>query len=678
MHIAELTLNQTDTRGAPSLQLTINAVYRLKNVSDNDRTQGLLLQPTILPLNLTANTLPFDAISLVANGQPLPIGDLQKNNAERQDGNVGYSTEIFIPASKQVTLNLRYSMPLAAEQLNGIYYDLAPLAAWPGSFSLRINFTLNDLIHTDSWLEIGPTNWKFAPSAISNQADIRWLYDLQLPGEPLRLQFIHPTYWRTIQEAEAATQPDNALSYNFSRLGKLYQDLYQTSQLQSTSVVRDRFYAQTLAAYMAGLAATERNSAPLSDIAKLHVGLAKLYRTRIVENNDKKNQYYLRLMITEARKSTATLPKDDPNIPELYLWQVEGLNTLLEDLVQKEQWPQALSLLDELDALPDSIVDHRIIADQRRDFKLQQALNLLEAEKQNAAYVLAQTQLDSQELFPPLTSQSLFTRWQVSITVKPTGTDMGMTTFPVPNRTDEAWSALQTILDNWREQEQAEANGYLFDLYEFNLSESGQSDSRAGNIAWHLELFMPAPMTGISLTKTLPPEPDWALVHALLSQIGPRYEEQTERLWRKDTLRQPIDLRFVDEQWTVMARTLEEQANQFTAIAHQSAASPEQVLRSRIQATNYYEASQVWHSLAQNSWAMITLSLSPEPSGDQNRVLRLGNAPPEERTWLVAPQDATQLFEIQSQGVGIGRLMGLSVLLLFGLFLLAGILWWLL
>jgi|GEM_PF-1183080 len=680
MHTAELNLTSNSTaRADAELLLTLEAVYRLKNVSDRDITQRLFLQPVGQPQNRTLAILPIDEISLAANGVPLSLQDLQSTESSNSQS-VGYGTEIFIPTSKQVNLLLRYNMALSTQHLNGIYYDLSPLAAWPGSYSLRINMILNGLIDGDSWVKIGPDNWNFAPSEAGSQADIRWLYDLQLPPQPPQLQFIHPLYWRLLQEAEDAAQP-NALPYDFSHLGQLYQELYQNALLGANSAISDRFYAQALAAYTAGIRATEQNSVPLSDVAQLHVGLANLYRTHTVADASGKtgipdeNQIYIKLMIAESAKATTALPKDDPNLATLYKWQYEGLKVLLDDVVQKEQWSQALAFLDELDKLPDIVVDHVELANQRRDFKLRQALQLLEAEKQNAAYVLAQTQLDSEGLLPPMANQSLFSRWQISVTVNPVETDIVMTTFPVPSRTDEAWSALQTVVEQWRELEQEEQNGYTFELYEVGSPEL--SASRISDVTWRLALSMAAPTTPISLTKTLPPEPDWALLHALLSQIGTRYEQRTERLWQQEILRQPMDLGFVAEQWDVMAQSLEEQAAQYAVAARQSTATAEEVLRSRIQATNYGEAAQVWRNLTQNSWAIVNLSLA-EPDQESENVTTLGSAPPKERAWLVTPKDPLQVLEIENQHIGAGRLIGLLALLLFGLFLLATVLWWLL
>ncbi len=132
---------------------------------------------------------------------------------------------------------------------------------------------------------------------------------------------------------------------------------------------------------------------------------------------------------------------------------------------------------------------------------------------------------------------------------------------------------------------------------------------------------------------------------------------------------QTLDLRTVGDQWAAMAASLENEAAQLetqsTALNAADAGNAESALRMRIQAANYRHAAGEWRNLGRNSWVMTTLMA---PAGLQTIS----------RSWITTPTTPAQVLELQSEALNLGRLTGVLVGAVVGLFLLAGTLWWLL
>jgi hypothetical protein len=89
------------------------------------------------------------------------------------------------------------------------------------------------------------------------------------------------------------------------------------------------------------------------------------------------------------------------------------------------------------------------------------------------------------------------------------------------------------------------------------------------------------------------------------------------------------------------------------------------VLQIRIKSANYRKAAREWQTLARNS--LVTAQLAAG-AGVQTVT----------RTWLATPETPLQLLELQAQVMSLGRLLVTAICSFAGLFVLAGVLWWLL
>lgn len=626
------------------LTLSLDALYRLKNTGK-------------APVNLTlkvvdaegqlVNSLP-PLLGLTLNDEPAPLLFAE---------NVGYTTQIPIAADDHVDLHLRYSQILTDTPITTVRYDVAALRNWPGQPSLRVSIALPPVLADESWLRTEPTGWNLAQTAESQQSLLKWLYDAELPAQPFLFQFIRPEIWQQIQQAQAAAVA-GAASSNFIKLGDLYHQLYRAT----TDSLRERFYAQTLATYTAGLRNAEAIQAPIAEQAPLHVGLAMLYRDLASRNAGTMDQNYASLMATETALALTGLPPDAPQRQELLQWQVEGLTLQLNTARDQHDWASAFHVLDQLANLPPAIVDPAKLDETRRALTVQRALQLLEEGNQAAAMTLAGQDIQADELLPPANAQALFRTWQVTMTVQPAETVLEMVGTPSQARLQAAQQALAAQLATW--QSSGLPSGFTVDLTELPLANLPTPGLR-------LLLTVPTLSSGALLAQTLPTGADWALLRALLSQLSPQVEQNAGLFQQNVQMTQPLELRGAGEEWLAVADTLEKAAAQFEAqspqinLAERDPASAEQALRTHIQAANYRQAAQVWRGLAQTTLVRTTLAASTG--------LRTTS-----RSWLATVETPTQNLTLQATGVSLGRLLSTAGLALVALFLLTGTLWWLL
>jgi hypothetical protein len=639
-HTADFQL--TEENGA--LTLSLDALYRLKNT---DKTPVNLTLKVADASNQLVTTLP-PLLGLTINDEPAPLLFSE---------NVGYTTQIPIAADTLVDLHLRYSQVLTETPITTVRYDVAALRTWAGQPSLRVSIALPPTLVGESWLRVEPAEWNLGQTEASQQPRLKWLYDAELPDQPFVFQFIQPEIWRQIQEAQAAAV-NGAASSNFIALGERYHQLYQATD----GALRARFYAQTLAAYTAGIRNAATINAPITDQAPLHAGLATLYRDRVSNSTGVIDQRYASLMATETALALAGLPPNAPQRKELLQWQVEGLTLQLNTAREQHDWTSAFHVLDQLANLPSESLDPAKLTETRRALTVQQALQLLEEGNQAAALALAGQDIRTNELLPPANAQALFRTWQVTMTVQPAQSVLEFVGTPNQERNQDAQQALRTLIDSWQA-------GGLPQGFAVALDEQPATNLPTPGL--HLMLTVPSFSNGAPLAKALPSGADWALLRALLSQLSPQVEQSVGLFRQVVQITQPLELRGAGEEWLALAATLEKAAAEFDAqsptinLAERDPASAEQALRTHIQAANYRQAAQVWRDLARTTLVRATLSAS---TGLQTT----------KRSWLATVETPTQPLVLQASGLSLGRLLSTAGLALVGLFLLTGTLWWLL
>jgi len=671
-HTASLRLTQLDDG---RLRLETEVRYRFHNPGDTAATALLRLSPIGTGPASSAATVTPGALSLQADGTTLP---LQPSTAG------SYSSQIQVEPDAHRNLLLSYSYELAAQALPALYYPAQELTAWRGTPSLRVRVTLPETVQPENWVRIAPTGWDFAPSDNAHQPHVEWLYEARIPRTPFVLQFIHPDYLAQIREVRQQSETSNAVSAAL-HLGDLYRQLYAQADSGLPSVVtndaaRMQFYDQAVAAYADGIAAAAQNpAAPADDVAALHAGLAGLYRTRVVGTDGRVDERYARLMARAAESALARLPAEHPQRTELVQWQAEGLYTLFTAARDRQDWTTALDLLDRLNALTDlysgGLFNAEQLAETRRIITAQQALQLLEQDNRAAALRIAETTIPDADAAPPDAMQSLFASWHMTLTIDARQMQLEARGQPMPEQTAAAHAALQTVVDAW--QSTASDRIHQLELHPAALEAATQTaetenDAAAPSnpsAALRLTLTLPADASGLPLAQALPNHAQWALLRTLLEQLQPAITETTQLFSRQVTISQPLDPRAAGDHWSALAASLEQQAAELrsASAADESPFSTvaTTTLRAQIQAIQYQHAAQTWRQLAAESWITVRLMVQPGPE-------------PVSRTWMATAASPAQVFHLTAEQTNPLRLWGLGIVLLSGLFLLSGLLWWLL
>ena len=617
---------------APDAQgtlVTLAAEYRLRN--DNRTDASVPVQwDAQFPANV-AVTVDDAPLATTVDGQRI-------------------TGQIDVPADGERTFQLRYQQVLPAAAIQAIRYPTRSLDPWGGQPSLRVDLLPGDALPPEAWLTVTPPSWRYAPPTVTDGTALEWLYDGGLP-DAILFEFVAPQLWQEIQQlAGAANTPAT-----YAALGAAYQRLVADAATLGDSPRQERFYAQAVAAYTAGIRSGERAGAPIGEVAALHASLAELYRSQVVGADGVANATFAELMTLEADRALPGIMADDPRRAELVRWQGEGLRLLLADARRRGDITTALALIDRLSGTLADENSAAFLDAERQALLVQQALLLLEQGDRAAALTLAGDVLADATLQPASELRTLFQRWSIDAAITEGGIDLTVVLDAAPERLEEARAALRGVVERWQQESEA-------DRFSIGLEEpAGGSETAA---PFTLRIGMPAGATGGDLAATLPAGADWALLQSLLAQLGPKIESETTWLRQSVHVAQPIDLRSAGTQWAAVAQTLDDQAAQFTAEAASTAgaaATLESSLRARVQAANYRHAAEQWQDLARNS--QVTLSL------------RTGGPTGAARSWLLTAASPPQMLDVAVEGVAFSRVLALAAAALVGIVLTAGVLW---
>ena len=616
-HVANLSVVDA---GDGAVSVYVDAAYTLNNAGR---------EPATLPLSLflgTGSAEPQD-VSLMAGGQVL---GLTPNES-------GYAAQIEIGADTRLTLQLRYRLLLDDAPLATVRYAPSILRRWPGGISLRVEVSLPNSIPREAWTTVTPDTWKYAASGADVTA-VRWLYDAGVPQDAFLVQFVRPAIYAQVQAAETATAA-NGPAASFLALGDLYRSLSEADA--ATEPVRERFAAQAIAAYADGVART--SSAAGDDLARLHIGLAGIYRNRSVTASEGMEQYAA-AMAEEAGLALALLPAEDSRRGELLQWRADGLHLALARAMTAGDWSRAGTLLDELMAMPPDIVDPAMLAQHRQALLVQQALQLLARGEREAAITLAGPEIVGDVAMPPPELQPLFARWQITMTAKAESVTINAVGLSSDARTQEARQALALAASRWQTVG-----------VEAELPEAADGEIR-------LQMELPHGVDGAVLATHLPASADWALLAAVLAQAEPRVETRARLFWQDVRISRPFDLRSAGEQWNALAANLDRQA---VTLAAEVEGDAETALRRQIQAVNYRNAADQWHNLARDSWLLYKFAGGPDDGA------RIDGS----RVWYATVKSPPLVFSVQTQAVNTNLLTGFGVLMAVFVTGLSGLLW---
>lgn len=622
-HLATIVLDVT-AEGAPVVR--IDATYDLRNETK---------EPIEAPLRILG-AAPFE-LTLTQDGTPLTLTSLEAGDATAQ---------IVIPANERSDLALSASRVLGDPALLRIVYPTELLRQWRGQRSVRVDLQPGNALLDDSWLRIEPESWRYG--AARDAIALEWLFESEIPARIL-FQTIAPAVQQEVQRlAGAAT--GNAPDI-YAALGQNYRRLAAAAAQIGDGAAQERFFAQAVAIYTAGIRAAEAGGAPAGDQAGLHAGLAELYRDRVTgaESADDAEA-----MVAEAGLALRGVMVDDPRRAELEQWQIDGLRLMLADLRRRGDIPGALALIEQLRALPGAESGLDFLDQERQALIVQQAVQLVEQGDRATALSLAGDLLQAPELQPPPEYRNLFARWIVSTTMSARGVELRANVEASSGRSEEARAALEAVVQNWRTAPDLRKT----DPQVHPTAAEGEPAQ------FELTLHLPAGSSGVALARTLPPETDWTLLRTLLGQLGPQIQTQTNGLWQEVQVAQPLDLRTVGEQWRRMADELDRQAASFEANAVQGAdaATLEASQKERLRAANYRSVAQAWREVAQNSQVRVSLSTP----GAENEA---------ERTWLVTVSSPPQMLNVQVETLSGVRVLLVAAMSLGAIFGLAAVLW---
>lgn len=644
MHTAAFQVDDSSGR----LTLTVEARYRLKN----GNTEAPATVPLRIAPMIAADTMaPIEGLTLSADEQPLDLAPT----------NVGtYTAQVTIGVDGRTDLVLSYAVSLQEQKLPLLEYVVVGLQRWPGSPSLRVTATLPAAIVQPSWLRIGPDGWHFFAES-AERIGAKWLYDGQQPDAPFVLQFIHPALWTQLEQATQAVQNSGTVS-DFQQVGDLYQQLLLAATTENApGTIRERFYAQALAAYTTGIDRLATTATP-PELATLYAGLATLYRSRVAEGA---GSVYATPLTTATQAALDRLPADDARRRELTQWLADGLQVLMTEAQQRQDWQDALRLSDQLSALPSDVVDSLTLAKTKRLLLVQQALQLLEEDNRAAATAVAGNEVGDPTLLPPPSADTLFHGWAITLTVTPQQQQLAIVGQPVAARLADATAAFTALGELW----QTVANrGSTVEVAVTAPNRADPANGEAGPTSpLRMTLAAPAETSFAELVTLIPPRADWALLRTLLQQLPPTIGEERAWLNRRWTITQTLDLRASGEQWQAMATTLERQATQFeeesAAFDTTDAIGAESALRARVQAANYRSAAHQWQKVIRDSWVAVHFT---------------GQDGSQARTWLLTATAPAQTLALTLQPSSVLGVMTMAALVVVALFLLTTLLWWLL
>ncbi len=365
-------------------------------------------------------------------------------------------------------------------------------------------------------------------------------------------------------------------------------------------------------------------------------------------------------MRKEAVAALDLLPVDDARRAELMHWQAEGLLVQLDARQRNQEWSEAFAILDQLESLSGQVNNRLLnpekLAQDRRTIRLQQALDLLQANNRKAALALAGEELANDAYQPPPEARSLFDSWRITTTISSQSTEIELLGEPSPERVQDAREALQQLVDQWQTSSIPDQKA--------TVKEVQRSASSTPALRLHLSLSDVSQSN--ALAQLTPTDANWALLRTLLFQLDPTITRSTHTLWDQVDLSQSIDLRTAGDHWNAMAISLDQQAEQYEAqAAGTDRADTQAAVQAEIQAANYRNAAQQWRALAQKSWATITLRAD---TGTQSST----------RSWVIDSTTPPQQLKVNAQFINPIRLLGSIITLLLALFILSGLLWWLL
>jgi len=577
--------------------------YRLHN-RDKGKNQTLRVA---IPGYPALKPPPAD-ITLLLGGKEVP-----KTPGNQQ----WWIADITLKPNQRTNLVMTYAAPLGDDPIVRFRYPLELTGQmWPGRLeSARFTISFPEPPNPQSWISLTPENYQLTAESVT------WSYDVKDPKEPIDFLFIRPSLWDQIQQARRAAATSNSPEAH-KTLGAIYAQLATTTQ---DPAIFERYYPLAVASY-----ARAQQLAP--DDPASYLALAQLYQLR-ADLSPEQASSYTGLAINELVKAL----EHGVTGSDIQEKVAQGFASLIAQARQRGDFDAANTYLQRLEELSNDypeLVDSTDIQKERRSLAIDWTEHVLNDQgPAPARAVLAQ----------------LF------------GKDVTMPEGAQFSRINSLYVAVHTephlrILD---------INAAMRDGDVTLISQLAQIFGQTGVARVELQEIDPTLLhveiafddeddlidIQTTLADAIPPEPEWALLQAILRPQSLNWEQIDER-WRTiETYEENVSFVAVSADAGIQALLLERAANSLDAN------DPLNRLRSNI----WRQEAAIWRNLAENSSARYTLTLYPRPGA------------PLVQTWTVFPGD-----EVVMTGKAVQYHLGTILLVSLGVYFLFIAFTWLL
>ncbi len=576
--------------------------YRLYN-RDKGKAQTLRVAIPGYP----APKPPPTEVRLLLGGKELP----------KKPGNQQWwIADITLEPNQRVNLVMIYSAPLGDDAIVHFRYPLDLTGkVWPGRLeSARFTISFPEPPNPQSWIRLSPEDYQLSAEAVT------WSYDVEDPQEPIDFLFIRPSLWQKIQEARRqAVREQSAGAYK--TLGAIYAQLATATHDPD---IFERYYPLAIASY-----AQAQQLAP--DDPDIYLALAQLYQLR-ADMNPEEASSYTGLAINEL-VSALDHGVDSPGIQEKV---VSGFATLIDAARLRGDFDAANTYLQRLENLSQShpgLINSEDIQKERRALAIDWTEHVLNDQgPAPARAVLAQ--LFGQEAVSPAGAQ--FARVNSLYVVVNTEPHLRTLSINAAMRNGDV-----TLIS-----ELARRFGQLG----FAGVELQEVDPTLLYVSIPFDDAEELLSRQAALADAIPPEPEWAMLQAVLRPQALKWERIDERWRTVEQYEEKVSFVSVSADAGLQALLLERAAN----------ALDQTDPLNKLLANIWNQEAEVWRNLAQNSSARYTLTLYPRPGS------------PLVQTWTIFPSE-----DLIMTGQAVQYHLGTIFLFAAGLYLLFVLLTWL-
>lgn len=564
-HVAEIEVQQS---AGYTTNRSTKVLYKLLNKQSAPVELLLAIQP--------AAEAPLDALMLsvapvvVRNGAPIPIVQLPS-------GETGYVLQ-FAP-DERTELTLTYLLTGDSSIFPSVSYSIEPLRRWgtpPDSVRVSI---LTDFTSSSRNVQVlWPQGYEV------HNKEFRWHWEKNLPLQGPAIRFIHKASWDLIRTAEQ--------SGDYVAQGQGLYSLYIASNLQGDQ--QQLFYDQALAAFL-----TAMSYRPLD----AHIGLARLYRSRIEGLGTEADSRYLDLALTHAHSALDLLPEDRLlEQQELMRWIEEGLATKVRQATSQDDWATVDEALQALENLPEKFASNELATRIEGITTAEQALRLYAAGDVQGALHLGGEGILDPALLPASKHIPIFSGTLVDVMAGREYLNISMESWLHArhrNRLDEALATLEYLVVN-------SGSGALLD---WSIADEGET-SRFGTNRLQLQLSVDNVETAYTLADRLPADSEWLVLRRILANPWPS-KQAYRRIVSTDTRwTYALDLTDTYSFWLAKAAMLDNRS-----VGPED--TDESGIVTKIRQSHIAHSASAWRMLAANTQVLVSLDVqSPNATSD--------------------------------------------------------------